>query len=190
MELQVRTCKRCGHQWFARTEHLPQRCPKCRARNWLKGERTLADRFWEKVQKGPDCWLWTASCFPHGYGQFRVGDTNVPAQRVVWQLTYGPIPDGINVCHHCDNPPCVRPDHLFLGTAKDNNHDAAFKGRLRTGERSPRAKLTWEQVNQIRELWAVGINQQALAAMFPISDSQVSNIVRHRSWRLPQEVKA
>ena len=179
----MKTCKRCGHKWFTRVDHLPQRCPKCRARNWLRGPRRLVDRFWEKVEKGPDCWLWTAGRFSNGYGEFRVGSTNKPAQRVAWELTYGIIPEGVFVCHHCDNPICVRPSHLFMGTAADNAADMVSKGRNRLGDRNGRSKVTWAQVDEIRELWTSGVNQQELAARYKISDSQVANIVHHKSWR-------
>lgn len=93
----------------------------------------IAPRFWSKVQQGEGCWLWTSNVLKNGYGQFWMGAGLVPeyAHRVAWQLTSGPIPDGLFVLHHCDTPTCVRPDHLFLGTHTDNMRDASRKGRLR-----------------------------------------------------------
>lgn len=93
---------------------------------------TLAERFWAKVQKGPGCWTWTGCRDDHGYGMFRPYGRKASARRahrVAWELTHGPIPAGMFACHKCDNPQCVRPAHLFLGTPADNAHDRDKKGR-------------------------------------------------------------
>lgn len=87
-------------------------------------------RFWDKVLIGDECWVWQAGIKPHnGYGAFSLNGREMVAHRVAWLLCHGEIPDGLRVLHHCDNPPCVRPDHLFLGTQKDNVLDAVAKGR-------------------------------------------------------------
>jgi len=105
------------------------------------------DAFWSKCEPSPTCWRWTAAQTADGYGQFGVGKGRVVgAHRVSWALTNGPIPAGMNVLHRCDNPPCIRPDHLFLGTNADNSADMVRKHRGRRGagtlrERSPRS---WE----------------------------------------------
>ncbi|MGJ0510229.1 MAG: HNH endonuclease signature motif containing protein [Methylocystis sp.] len=103
----------------------PDRRPRRR-----KPTRSPEVRFWEKVIRGDGCWEWTAAKSVRGYGTFglRKGKM-VPAHRMSWELTYGKIPDGLIVCHHCDNPECVRPDHLFLGTYSDNTQDMIRKGR-------------------------------------------------------------
>lgn len=88
-------------------------------------------RFWAKVQKSDGCWEWTASFKQCGYGQFHYKGRNVVAHRVSWLLTYGEIPKGKVICHHCDNRKCVRPEHLFAGTQRQNLQDAYAKGRLR-----------------------------------------------------------
>jgi hypothetical protein len=91
--------------------------------------KTLAERFWLRVQKGRSCWEWTGVRNPQGYGVMRVGESNMQAHRVAWEVANGPIPVGLNALHRCDNPGCVRPDHLWLGTLADNNADMRAKGR-------------------------------------------------------------
>lgn len=105
--------------------------------------RPLEERFWEKVDKSGDCWVWTRSTNGSGYGQITMPRAGAPmlAHRVSWLLHYGPIPAGLFVCHRCDNPPCIRPEHLFLGTNRDNSRDMGAKGRAgatRHPERVPR----------------------------------------------------
>jgi hypothetical protein len=89
----------------------------------------IEQRFWSKVNKTADCWLWTASTV-RGYGQIALNRKPVAAHRLSWELAYGPLADGQSVLHRCDTPRCVRPDHLFLGTQQDNLIDARAKGRL------------------------------------------------------------
>ena len=93
--------------------------------------RPLYDRFWEKVRTGKGCWEWQGGRAAFGHGLIHLGNGNklVQAHRVAWELANGPIPDGLCVLHHCDNPPCVRPTHLFLGTLGDNARDMVAKGR-------------------------------------------------------------
>lgn len=143
-------------------------------------------RFWRNVKRGPDCWEWTLSKTWNGYGRFSLTPAKgVRAHRFAWEMTNGPIPDGMCVCHKCDNPLCVRPDHLFLGTHKDNARDRERKGRggdLK-GENGPVAKLKNEQVAHIR--WArkeLKLSQYKLAAMFRVSQQQISRIVRGENW--------
>lgn len=91
--------------------------------------RTEKGRFWSKVQMGPSCWVWEGARNRGGYGTFRRGSVVIKAHRAAWEFCYGPIPEGLCVLHKCDNPPCVRPDHLFLGTVADNAQDRVAKGR-------------------------------------------------------------
>jgi hypothetical protein len=100
--------------------------------------KPLAERFWGKVRKGAGCWVWTGSRIPKGYGKIQLGRRGTSprfAHRISWELHFGPIPQGLWVLHKCDNPSCVKPSHLFLGTAKDNTSDMMAKGRNRNSPR-------------------------------------------------------
>jgi hypothetical protein len=140
-----------------------------------------SDRFWALVQKGDGCWLWTKSTIIKGYGRFYSGKFMV-AHRWAWQFTNGPIPDGMMVCHKCDNPPCVNPAHLFLGTNSDNQKDAYRKNRHRNkGEFGRNNKLNPLQVRIIRKL-GNALPMREIGAIFSVGASQVSRIQKNQSW--------
>jgi hypothetical protein len=94
-------------------------------------------RFWPKVAKSDGCWEWMGSRKETGYGLFTLDSRTSSAHRFSYSLAFGSIPAGMEVCHHCDNPPCVRPDHMFLGTHSDNMRDRFAKGRHRKSEGAP-----------------------------------------------------
>lgn len=160
--------------------------------------RSAEDRFWEKVEKTDGCWNFSAN--RKGKGYFRLGlpgERHVSAHRFSYEIAFGPIPDGLWVLHHCDNPKCVRPDHLFLGTAKDNTQDALNKGRMATGERNwskrhpelirrgeaqSNAKLTADDARAIFAQKGKK-SQKDLAAEYHVSPSKVSHIWTGRAWR-------
>jgi predicted XRE-type DNA-binding protein len=149
--------------------------------------KTVEERFWEKVKKvDVGCWEWQASVFQkNGYGQFRWNYKQWRAHRVAWTLVFGEIPSDLCVLHRCDNPRCVRPDHLFLGTHKDNAEDRERKGRG-CKERRFNAKVTPETVREIRRAWEDGqLFQWELAALHGLTQSEISHIVNNLVWREP-----
>jgi len=146
-------------------------------------------RFWDRVEVGEpgECWNWTGTLFNNGYGALWMDGQNHGAHRISWALHYGPIAPRLFVCHHCDNPACVNPDHLFLGTQVDNLRDMASKDRqgggARPGEDSGNAKLTADQVIEIRERYATeNISYAELALDYPVSGTAISLIVRGKRW--------
>lgn len=148
--------------------------------------RTVA-RFWAKVNKTDTCWLWTASTIPGGYGQFRAGSpAPYRAHRFSYEIHVGQIPQGLHVCHTCDTPACVNPDHLFVGTPADNMRDRNAKGRHvpMRGIANGEAKLTDDQVREIRRLYASGnYTQKALTKQFGVKIPQISRICRRVLWK-------
>lgn len=151
--------------------------------------RPLAERFFEKVERVPfsGCWLWTASTTQRGYGCFALRRTKQEgAHRVSYRMHKGPIPDGLMVLHRCDVPPCVNPDHLFLGTCRDNAADMIAKGRQikaqLKGSQCPNAKLTENAVIEIRERHRLGESDEWLASEFGVRQSIINKVRNRRVW--------
>jgi hypothetical protein len=160
----------------------------------------IIDRFWKKVQKTDTCWLWTASVRNKGYGAFAYTlDRKLiqdRAHRFSYRLNMGEIPDGLFVLHRCDNPACVNPDHLFLGTNQENIEDMLRKGRhipggthcgddgkWKKGTEHPATKLTPEDVIEMRGLYATGgISYSQLGKKFGINPSSACKIVKRLRW--------
>jgi hypothetical protein len=161
--------------------------------------KSIEERFWEKVDIGNvnDCWEWIASKRT-GYGQFGIykrRKSPFPAHRVSYELHFGLIPEGTLVCHSCDNPACVNPNHLFLGKDLDNARDRDQKGRSNhAGEHNGNAKLTRKQVFEIIELRKKGLLHREIAQQFGVATNTVTQIVNGQRWRdmdgtVPQAAK-
>lgn len=180
-------CENCGTRFQTR-KHMGRKaeaavrfCSRnCRDIGMAKeNSRPLADRFWAKVdRRGPgDCWQWTGAKTHGGYGVIGIGHAHLlRAPRVSYEMHIGPIPPGMVIRHKCDNPPCVNPAHLEVGTLRDNTHDAVSRGRSRGSAR----KITDEQFIAIRE--SAG-TVRAAAATFGVSSGFVSMVRNGRRQR-------
>ena len=139
------------------------------------------ERIENKVERIPEggCWVWMGTTTVRGYGQLIKDTKKLSAHRASYEAFVGQIPKGMNVCHTCDNVSCVNPNHLFLGTQKQNLQDMARKGRSTRGEKNPSAKLTEEQVNQIRMM---DETCSFISKIFNVSVSAISAIKRKERW--------
>ena len=159
---------------------------------WIKGQplrflhghrspHPVENRFWSKVDKSGDCWLWTGYRMSDGYGTIDIDNRMVLTHRYSYELHNGSIPNGMCVCHTCDNPACVNPAHLWLGTHTDNMRDMVRKGR-RNMVRG-RAKLTESQVTEMRRKHARGgITYVTLSVEYGIDRTTVGNLIRRETW--------
>jgi len=194
-----RPCPFCGLIFRPKTNFI-----RCCSRACSSGEhrrRTLA-RFWDSVDRsgGPaSCWPWRRGCDKDGYGKCFIDGRHTRSHRVAWQVTHGPIANGLVVCHRCDNPSCCNPAHLFLGTPAENIADKVSKGRgaqghthgthtrpetVRRGENAAHVALTSTQVLAIRQGYDTGSwTYASLAHEFGVGKSAVAHIVKRRSWQ-------
>lgn len=166
--------------WY--TAHMLR---KQRKTKYASPEESLLARL--PVGDPADCWLWPLAKTKRGYGLLRHNKRAYYTHRVAYLAFKGPVPADLDVCHTCDNPACCNPDHLWLGTAADNAKDMMNKGRGRQtclrGEASPRAILSEERALAILKLALSGMNQQAIARQFGVSQSCVMLIKTRRNWK-------
>jgi hypothetical protein len=135
-------------------------------------------RFWKKVNKGERCWVWSGAK-TGGYGYMQIASRKKYAHRISWELHHGTIPQGLHVLHRCDNPPCVNPQHLFLGTHLENIADRVAKGRTR----GPR-KFSDQQIIEMRELyWGVGMTLEELGSAYEHLPYNIERIVTGQSYK-------
>ena len=148
-----------------------------------------SERFWDKVAIGEphECWEWQAGKDAQRYGRINIDKHNLKAHRVAWLLTFGTIPNGLCCCHHCDNPGCCNPYHLFLGTIADNNADCVGKNRRghhtkNRGSNNGHSTLMESDVLKIRALLQGGTMQTVIACLYDVNISAISNIYTGRTW--------
>ncbi len=145
---------------------------------------TIKERFYSKFKVNEDngCWEWVANRFPKGYGCFKLNGKSQAAHRISYEIHTGEIQEGMVICHKCDNPCCVNPVHLFMGTQKDNLLDRKIKGRSIFGEKNGRCKLKTEDINIIRRLLSKKVDQRDIAKEFGVGQTTISRIKLNESW--------
>lgn len=146
------------------------------------------DRFNRKVKEvSSGCHEWQAGTYRSGYGAICIDHKMLYAHRVAWEIANGKIPDGLHVCHKCDNRLCVNPDHLFVGTNADNMADAVAKGRMKSksfGSNNKLAKLTDDNVRVIRDMYARGdYSYRELSILFGVDYSIIRRVIRRERWK-------
>lgn len=176
-------CKIHGNFWQRASHHIGKKyscgCPKCSGRGF-----SIRERIMEKIKIiDTGCWEWTGCKRDGEYGRFKVNGHQQFAHRVSYQEFVGTIPEGMCVCHKCDNPPCVNPEHLFLGTNADNQKDMVNKKRQLYGERNPKAILTREKADEIRIIYKNGrITMKEVGILFGVSKGCIQHIIHNRHW--------
>jgi hypothetical protein len=135
----------------------------------------ILDRFMKKTEKQGDCLIWKAQISPNGYGYFHLNKKNTLAHRTSYFIFKGDIPKGMCVCHKCDVPSCVNPDHLFLGTHKDNSIDMSLKGR-----NGAKPKISKDEMDQVFKLYQNGEKQREIAKKYNVSQKSIFRYVRKK----------
>ena len=173
-----------GSKWNHITHILPEKETHLPISYQPTTQITLLDKFNASYKKIGECWIWNDKLLSTDYGVFYISGTSYLAHRMSYALFIDAIPKELFVCHKCDNPSCVNPDHLWLGTQADNMADAAKKGRMPRGEKSTNSKLTEKQITELLNLYATGnYSQEQIAKMFSISRTVVSNLLHNKTWK-------
>lgn len=180
-----RVCKHCKAEFSAPLWSVNQgRSKFCtfKCHNDFKTAEHLRNFYKNTTRKG-SCWIWNGLPGSDGYGKTKYMGRTARAHRVSYQIAHGPIGEGLCVCHRCDTAMCINPEHLFLGTSKENTQDASAKGRLSCGERHVFSRLTVGKVLQIRDLHKRGVGLSEIGRRFDIHHSTVWHIVNRRAWK-------
>lgn len=192
----INLCKICGaeikickmHAKQGRGQYCSIKCKGIALSK--KRRRSCEEIFWSNVNKGvaSECWNWKGTIRQnHGYGCFNTYEGKlVTAHRCSWEIAFGPIPDGLIVCHHCDNKRCVNPDHLFLGTSKENSRDMMEKNRQSRGEHRYNAVISEETAKKIIDELTIDMKrgrQSEIARKFSISFIIVNHIKTGKTWK-------
>lgn len=209
-----RACVHCGAPFRVRAERAATHRYCSKPCHYADARLPLEVRFWRCVEKTDDCWLWTGPLQTSGYGRLTTdGNKREGAHRLSWQFHYGPIPTGFQVQHICNNRPCVRPDHLTIGTPKENSEYMAACGRSAKGDRNGSkrhpeavrsgddhfsrrrpelvlrgsrngaAKLTEEIVRTMRQQHTAGVSMYRLAKIYSVNHVTVLGIIRRERWK-------
>jgi hypothetical protein len=143
----------------------------------------LEKRFWKKVDKTGQCWLWLGYKKETGYGRIRINNKLLRVHRVAWELTNGQIPKGLQVLHQCDTRNCVNPLHLFLGTHQDNMDDKLSKQRQVKGSACSLSKLDEEKVAAIKQLKQNGLTLRKIAETYKVNHKTIWHAIKGNTWK-------
>ena len=184
----IRKCLFCGKQMTLNLSRAKRGQLYCSRKCFFN--KTPTQRFWEKVKRGKrnECWIWIGSKIPQGYGNGWWNGYQELAHRISWIIANGNIPRELDVLHRCDNPPCVNPRHLFLGTAKDNALDMVEKGRFRSGNlrgvQIGNSKLKDADILEIRRFYKTKeYTYTSLGRRYGVSYQQIANIISKKHWK-------
>lgn len=187
-----RTCLNCELSFALVPSRVEKEAADYCSRDCYRAHRRspemVAKRFWAKVDKTPgqgpfgNCWIWTAGK-SRGYGGFMVGGKTILAHRFSFELHYGPLANGLQACHSCDNRSCVNPTEMFPGTIATNMADRHAKGRSARGEAIANSRFTASEILAIRSRVASGISQVQVAREYNTRQGAISRIVRRESWK-------
>ncbi len=184
-----KTCsvEECAGRYHARgfcNKHYRQRLSSDELKLIARKNRSPIERFLERIVIADSgCWEWQGSRDRQGYGHISTASKKMRVHRFSYQHYRKPIPDGLCVLHHCDNPPCCNPLHLYVGTPADNVRDKVSRGRHSFGEDCNTAKLTEGQVREIRRAHANGQTMRGLGRAYGVAESTVRDVVHQQSWK-------
>lgn len=198
----ISTCESCGKkfEWYRAKKKTPRFCSgECRGKavyqwrsrrgfSWKEKsdeeiEKMMKICFLDRIEKTESCWIWTGSKTNRGYGIFTITGKVMSAHRLAWKIHKGEIPNGLIIRHLCNNPICVNPDHLALGTFQDNSDDRVKAGNTQKGSKNNLAKLNESQVIEIKKLLKQGISGAEVGRRFGVTRSGINSIKNNITWK-------